>query len=105
MAHCVNTSSKEFKELSRQTNLTVPVLKAKVGIWQSKNGYENYPSKEDIFATMPLANRVGIYKNTLSYAQTIGIKERVAYYNKHNPKIFVQFQQIGQADMYSWKIQ
>ena len=105
MAHCVNTSSKEFKELSRQTNLTVPVLKAKVGIWQSKNGYESYPSKEDIFATMPLANRVGIYKNTLSYAQTIGIKERVAYYNKHNPKIFVQFQQIGQADMYSWKIQ
>ena len=106
MANCVNIHSQSFKELKRQTNLSEKVLQAKVGLWQEKNGIENYPTKEDIFSNMPIEKRLGIYKKELSYQQTIGVKKNVEIYNKNNnTSYFVAFTKVGQADIYTWKIE
>jgi hypothetical protein len=105
MADCVNINSKEFKELRRQTNLSDKVLAGKIGVWQDKNGKENYPTKDDIFSTMSMSNRLGIFKKELSYQQTINVKKNVEIYNRNNStSLFVDFTQLGQADIYNWKI-
>jgi hypothetical protein len=84
MANCVNINSKEFKELKRQTNLSEKVLQAKVGVWQNKNGEENFPSKEDIYSDMSIPKRLGIFKKEVSYSQSININKNVRIYNKNN---------------------
>src|ERR1035437_1263999 len=105
MANCVNINSSEFKDLKRQTNLSEKVLQAKVGVWQEKNGEENFPSKEDIYSNISIPKRLGIFKKELSLAQTININKNVRIYNKNNnTSLYVNFNKIGQADIYTWDI-
>ena len=48
MANCINTSSKEYIELLEQTKLNPLILKARISIFQDKNGLESFPKVEDI---------------------------------------------------------
>ena len=48
MAHCVNSSSPEFKALAEQSNINPIILAAKVSLWQEKNGLDNFPVISDI---------------------------------------------------------
>jgi len=105
MANCVNINTKEFKSLRVQTGLSIPVLQAKVSLWQDVNGLEKFPTKEDVFSFTPLSKRLGIYKKKLSKFQTNLVKKRIETYNKKNDsKVFVTFEQQGQADEYTWEI-
>jgi len=105
MANCVNTNTKEFKDLQKETGLSKIVLQSKVSLWQDVNGIEKFPNKEQIFSFTPMSKRLGIYKKTLSGLQTNMVKKRIAAYNKkNNSNIFVTFEQQGQADEYVWNI-
>ena len=103
MANCVNINSSEFKDLKRQTNLSEKVLQAKVGVWQEKNGEENFPAKEDIYSNMSVPNRVGLFKKEISGLEKSLIAERISTYNKKNTPIKIYFTQLGQTDLYTWK--
>ena len=48
MANCVNTNTKEFKELSAEVNLNPIVLAAKVSLWQEVNGLDSFPTLGDL---------------------------------------------------------
>ena len=48
MANCINTSSKEYKELLEQSKLNPLILKARISIFQDGNGLESFPKVEDI---------------------------------------------------------
>jgi hypothetical protein len=48
MANCVNTNTKEFKELSAEAKLNPVILAAKVSLWQESNGLDNFPSLGDL---------------------------------------------------------
>ena len=48
MANCINTSSKEYIELLEQTKLNPLILKARISIFQDKNGLDSFPKVEDI---------------------------------------------------------
>jgi hypothetical protein len=48
MANCVNTNTKEFKELSAEAKLNPIVLAAKVSLWQESNGLDNFPTLKDL---------------------------------------------------------
>jgi hypothetical protein len=106
MANCVNVNSKEFKELRRQTNLLEKVLAAKIGLWQEKNGIDNYPTKEDIYSNMTIPNILGIYKKEISGQQRINILQNLKRYKlfNNNPALSIKFSQVGIADLYTWKI-
>ena len=49
MAHCVNRSSEEFKELADQSNMNPIILAAKVSLWQEENGLDNFPTVDTLF--------------------------------------------------------
>mgnify|MGYP000914572911 CR=1 FL=1 len=51
MANCVNTNTKEFKELSAEAKLNPIVLAAKVSLWQEVNGLDNFPSLRNLKIT------------------------------------------------------
>lgn len=51
MGHCVNISSKEFQDLSKEVNMNPVALAAKVSLWQEENGLDNFPTREDISPT------------------------------------------------------
>ena len=59
MANCINTSSKEYIELLEQTKLNPLILKARISIFQDKNGLESFPKVEDIIQS----NEVNYQKN------------------------------------------
>lgn len=46
--NCINTSSNEYKKLLEQSKLNPLILKARISIFQDKNGLESYPKLEDI---------------------------------------------------------
>lgn len=46
--HCINISSPEFVSLLEETKYTPTVLKAKIATWQSKNGLDKYPTKDNL---------------------------------------------------------
>jgi len=48
MANCVNTNTKEFKELSAEAKLNPIVLAAKVSLWQESNGLDNFPTLREL---------------------------------------------------------
>ena len=48
MANCINKSLPEFKALQEETGLHPDLLASRVAVWQDNNGYDNFPSKEDI---------------------------------------------------------
>jgi len=48
MIHCINRSSKEFKELQNQININPIVLAAKISLWQEQNGLDKFPSVEEL---------------------------------------------------------
>lgn len=105
MANCVSTSTKEFKELRKETGLSIPVLQSKVSLWQDVNGLEKFPSKEQIFSFTPLANRLGLEKKRLSELQTNMVKRRIKSYNQKNgTSIYVNFKQEGKGNSYTWDI-
>lgn len=106
MANCVNIKSKEFRNLLRDTNLTEKVLAAKVSLWQDDNGIDNFPTKQDIYKTMPLPLRLGIYKNEVTELQMNMINKRVGIYNKKNNEtnIFISYKKIGESNNYTWQI-
>jgi hypothetical protein len=105
MANCVNTNTKEFKDLRRETGLSTPVLQSKVSLWQDVNGLDKFPNKEQIFSFTPMSKRLGINKKKLSGLQTSLVKKKIESYNKkNNSNVFVVFEQQGQADIYTWNI-
>jgi hypothetical protein len=70
MAHCVNRSSQEFKELAEQSNINPIILAAKVSLWQEVNGLDNFPIISDIMlqteempASKSSAETVSVMKN------------------------------------------
>ena len=46
--NCINTSSKEYIELLEQSKLNPLILKARISIFQDKNGLDSYPKVKDI---------------------------------------------------------
>ena len=46
--NCINTSSKEYIELLEQSKLNPLILKARISIFQDKNGLDSYPRVEDV---------------------------------------------------------
>ena len=80
MANCINTSSKEYIELLEQTKLNPLILKARISIFQDKNGLDSYPKVEDVIQS----NEVNYQKNqTVSNEGIIASEKtiRVSLYN------------------------
>ena len=106
MVNCVNKNSKFFKDLRRETNLSERLLATKISLWQKKNGLDKFPTQENIFSTMSIANRIGISSKKVSGLEKSLINGRVRIYNtlKNIQRIFVDFTKEGQADLHTWVI-
>ena len=48
MANCININDAQYKELLEQSKLNPLILKARISIFQDKNGLDSYPKVEDI---------------------------------------------------------
>ena len=84
MANCVNTNTKEFKELSAEAKLNPIVLAAKVSLWQEVNGLDNFPSLRNLKITefnsvkgFHVASRCGAGMPRCSYARRVAMRPRV----------------------------
>lgn len=50
MAHCINTSSKDFQKLVQETGFRPEVLAAKISIWQDRTkNLEDFPTKYELY--------------------------------------------------------
>ena len=48
MANCININDAQYKELLEQSKLNPLILKARISIFQDKNGLDSYPKVEDV---------------------------------------------------------
>ncbi len=46
--NCINVNDSKYKELLEQTKLNPLILKARISIFQDKNGLESFPKVEDV---------------------------------------------------------
>jgi len=59
-----------------------------------------------ISETSQLKKDLGIYRKELSFAQTNIVKKNVDKYNaKNGTSLFVRFNKVGEADLYTWNIE
>lgn len=88
MAKCVNINNPEFKALQEQTGLSVPLLSAKVAIWQDKNNADHFPNANEIVgASAPSISGVDIAFRKYPQLSTVGNQqEYAAYLNSIFPK-------------------
>lgn len=54
MAHCININSLEYKSLLENTGLNPVILKAKISVYQEKNGLDKWPSLSELIGTKPI---------------------------------------------------
>ena len=57
--NCININDAQYKELLEQSKLNPLILKARISIFQDKNGLESFPKVEDIIQS----NEVNYQKN------------------------------------------
>jgi hypothetical protein len=80
MAHCVNRSSEEFKELAEQSNINPIILAAKVSLWQEVNGLDKFPTINTLFQLRD--NRISepaikeLDKYLLDFMKPFGVKTK-----------------------------
>ena len=104
MANCINTSSKEYIELLEQTKLNPLILKARISIFQDKNGLDSFPKVEDIqsneikvkegvedlFESNPELANIGTQTQYSQYLDTIfpdsKVKDIVYHFSKDSNK-------------------
>ena len=56
--NCINVNDKNYIELLEQTKLNPLILKARISIFQDKNGLESFPKVEDIIQSNETLNKV-----------------------------------------------
>lgn len=76
MANCINTSSKEYIELLEQSKLNPLILKARISIFQDKNGLDSYPKLEDVIQSKVVESNLleslkGSKKNELDWNENV----------------------------------
>ena len=83
MAHCVNRSSEEFKQLAEQSNINPVILAAKISLWQEENGLDNFPNVEDIISTDKSIASAELSENLMKVAEKMGVSfKKLADYAK-----------------------
>src|SRR5690349_5427228 len=95
--NCINTNDAQYVELLEQSKLNPLILKARISIFQDKNGLESYPKLEDITKSETIEkvenifeNLKGSKKNELDwneFQRTSEIKES-DYSNENNRILF-----------------
>jgi hypothetical protein len=96
MANCINTSSKEYIELLEQSKLNPLILKARISIFQDKNGLDSYPKLEDVIQSNKIENKInfdilkGSKKNELDWNKNTEVPavEETNYSIENNRVLF-----------------
>ena len=59
--NCININDAQYKELLEQSKLNPLILKARISIFQDKNGLDSYPKVEDIIQSDETLNKVNFF--------------------------------------------
>lgn len=89
--NCINVNDAQYKELLEQSKLNPLILKAKISIFQDKNGLESYPKIEDVIQSNEIIdnskidfnNLIGSKKNELDLDES----QKVPNINNKNSKL------------------